>query len=1457
VRSFWGKIYAFRIIWLLLLASASAGATEALRFEFEWISDRDGLSQNTVRCIMQDSKGLIWLGTIDGLNRYNGKKFIVMNSEKSHFTSLPDNRIRHMTEDRHGYIWVRTMTDIVCCYDLRLERFIDYDPANEQKNFSMFRICSDGDVWLWGKTGGCCRVRHEGNGVHASRFGEQELGSRQVFFVHEDAQCRIWIGTGSGIFRLEDGCAVKISSEVFSAVNESDGHLYFINSRHILPYSLKQQNFGEPVAFPGYRQLSLNAVTLLDGGLVLIAAKEDVLVFDSRKTEFIPSETVFNGETLRNASVYTDNKGNKWLYNCSGSIWRHLPDNRFEKISLISKDILSTIDAERYEVYHDSRDIIWITTYGNGLFALDPNSSRVIHHHKAGSSKLPTNYLLCVTEDKSGEIWVGTEFAGVSKISLNNYPFRILYPAPAKTGSRDNAVRLIYEDTRGRFWTGTRNGYLHICDQAFNRIKSHKIENSLPFCITEDLSGNIWLGTRGNGVLVFPPSGEAPNHHYHLHDIDRQNVSSDNVFDILRDTKNRIWVASFGGGLHYADLNGQPVTFRHINARTVNQDMVRVIVQDHTGMMWTGTNEGVNVFDPDELICDPERYINFHFDVKDDRSISNNEVKVIFEDSNGRLWFGTTGGGLNLLVREKPLEKSWFRRYTAENGLSNEVIQTILEDSEGCIWVSTEGGSGISRFNPETGRFENFNFSIGGQTALFNENASWKNKAGELMFGSYSGIYVFNPSQIRYNSPAWPVIVTGLKINGVNMHPGQKGSPLTESIVQTRSIKLKHNQNSFDIEFAMLNFRSPDFNRYAYYLDGYEPGWNAPGRHNVAVYRNVPTGMYTFRVKGCNSLGMWTDSETGLQLTIVPPLWKSGWAYAAYFALFLVAAWFAARIVKKINQLNTDVEVERQLAEYKLRFFTNISHEFRTPLTIIRGLTENLEAMEDVPSAVAEKVRRMAKSSSRLLHLIDQLLEFRRLQNNKMELKVERTEAVSLFYDIHQTFTEMAEKKRIDFRFKSDLPERVMLLDKSKCGKIAYNLLSNAIRHTPESGVITMHMAFSETDDRLRLSVSDSGAGVPKEKRGALFVRFAQFDSTAGGTGIGLHLAAELATVHKGKIEYADSESGGACFSVLLPLADENYDRTEIVETLQLPAPKSVDAVTEKAGKDAMPDIQLNCPLHNYRILVIEDDGEVREFLFDQLKDFFSVSTAENGTEGLEKAVNEQPALIVCDVMMPGRVDGFELTRRLKNDFLTSHIPIILLTAHSSEVHRLEGIQAGADSYITKPFSVRYLMARIVKLIEQCEKLRNKFSQEQGIGLITISTTEKDKIFIEKMHALIEKNLNNPDFSTDSFAQAVNMGRTMFYKKVKGITGYSPNEYVRVIRLKKAAELLRTTELHVSEIAYQVGFNDPLYFSRCFKEQFSVSPAHFKKEGFKLNMGSSSAMETVPNNPDGTASISP
>jgi signal transduction histidine kinase/ligand-binding sensor domain-containing protein/DNA-binding response OmpR family regulator len=1391
---------------------------------FDRISDKDGLSQNTVRCMMQDNKGFMWIGTINGLNRYNGREFNVMTSLSESSRLLTDNRIRNLKEDREGYIWVKTVSNSYSCYDAGMERFIDYNPEDKDKNYSNIGFFSNGDIWLWGKNGGCCRVRHAENGLQSCFLNMKQFETNKVYFVFEDALHNTWIGTETGLFRLENDQPKEVFNESFSYIYEFNNQLFLINEEKICVLNPDRNAILKTSFFPENKPL-LNTTAMLNTGVILIATREAIMSYDCDKQDFIPTENLFDGQTINNADFYTDNKGDIWVFNLSGSAWRHTKENMFEKIDLIPPKILSNIDAERYEIYHDSRDIIWITTYGNGLFAIDLNKN-VTQHFTMENSELPTNHLLCLVEDKAGEIWIGTEFLGICKISVNNYPVQIIQPAENNDDySRNNAVRMIFKDSKKRYWFGTRGGHLYAYDTTFNKIKTLKLEKGLPFTMTEDSEGNLYVGTRGYGLMKLSPSGDLPATYYQLPE-NRNYIGSNRIFDLVIDSENRIWAATFGGGLHCADLKDKSLTFKEINLNIKNDDqrMLRVILQDKTGVIWFGGNGGIYVFEPDELLKN-NKFHHFHFESNNDSSLNNNNVKSIFEDSKGRIWVGTSGGGLNLLVRENRIEHSWFKHYTSQNGLLNEFIQAITEDNEGFIWVSTEAGNGVSKFKLETEQFENFSFFNYSKAGMFEEDAVGKAENGYLMFGNHNGVFVFDPSKIIYDTYAPQVVVTGLKINGADILPGNKKSPLNESISMTKTIQLKYNQNSFNLEFAMLNFHQPEYNQYVCFLEGYEHRWNPATRYNIAAYRNVRPGKYIFKVKGCNSYGVWTEQITELRIIISPPFWNSVWAWLLYLALLVTAGWFAFRIILKMNRLNNAVEIEKQLTDYKLRFFTNISHEFRTPLTIIRGSIENLSDMKNLPDAATKQIHQMSKGTQRLLRLIDQLLAFRKLQNKKLELKLEKTEAVSFIKDIFQHFEDIAKKKNIEYTFHSNLPQKEMLLDRSIWDKITYNLLSNAMKYTPDNGKIVTNLDFSK--ETMKLSISDSGHGVPQEVQNKLFERFAQFDSSVGGTGVGLHLAAELAALHKGKVEYSESQFGGACFSVLVAMDESAYSPNEI------PEPEHQTVFNNVISESEMAIQQIDnkyIKYKDYGLLVIEDDDEVREFLFNQLNERFNVIQAKDGIEGLEKATKEEPQIIVCDVMMPG-MDGFEVTRRLKGDFLTSHIPIILLTAHSSDEHRLEGIQAGADAYITKPFSIKYLHARIVKLIEQREKLRQKFTQSPGIlDFPTFNPIEKDREFLDKMHSLIEENIENLEFSVDMFAKSIGLGRTNFFKKVKGITGHTPNEYINIIRMKKAAELLATTDLNVSEVSYKVGVNDPFYFSRCFKQQFGKPPSQFQKK---------------------------
>jgi len=1425
--------YMYKVLFILIiLVSATQGLASNI-LDITTITDRNGLSQNTVRCMMQDSQGFMWLGTINGLNRYNGRDFTVIHPQLDGFSRSSDSRISGVLEDRNGFIWIQTYSHNLFCYDPRLEKMVDYAPMDSIKIFSQVKILSNGDIWLHGKKG-CCRVRYINGEMVAWKPNNNTLADRLVKFVFEDSRGRVWIATEKELFQVTGNEVVSMySGATFYTVQEID-NLYFVGENGVVVFDNKKSKFLPTIAIPQMKKILYAYSSLLNDGLLMLTTNERIYILDTKTRKWLPAAAFFQGKELYRANIISDNKGHIWVYNKTGVLWRHHLDNTFKPIKVMSPEVLSLINQERYTIYHDSRGIIWIATFGNGLFAIDDNAGKLQHY--TITEGLPTNYLLCMGEDKSGEIWIGTELRGAAKISPTNYSFDLYYPAPDGKTERDNAVRLIYEDADRNYWFGTRDGNLHICDDDLHQLYEHRIEGGLPFTIAEDTLGRKWLGTKGGGLFVFSPNGDRVIEKHILHDQVSQASSSNNIFTVLRDNKNRMWLATFGGGLHLAEYNQGKIDFRQFKFGSEHFDMMRSMIQDKEGLIWCGTNDGIVVFDPDELLLDETKYRVLHVHFYNKELSGYDEVKVIYEDSKGYIWLGTTGGGLHLLVRQPNLEQSVFKHFGEDNGLSNGTVQAILEDDAGEIWVSTENG--ISRFNIATERFENFVYSNSKHTVVFNELSCWKKSNGELMFGSYNGVYTFNPSKMKFDTYAPQVLITGLQINGNSVYPGTQDSPLSRSIVDTRKIVLEYGQNSFNLECTMLNYHASELNQYAYYLDGYEKSWNRSSQNNVAAYRNVPSGAYVFKVKGCNSLGVWSEQETELEIVVLPPWWRSGKAILVYIVFGLIIVYLVSRIILKMHRLNTAVAVEKQLTEYKLRFFTNISHEFRTPLTIIKGAIEDMSNRKEVASLAGQQLTLLSKSSNRLMRLIDQLLEFRRLQNDKMELKLERTDIEKFFYDIYLTFNDIAEKKHIEYLFESNVGKRSMLLDRSKMDKIAYNLLSNAFKNTPAGGRILLSLNLLESTDRLLIAVSDNGPGVPADKQKMLFVRFEQIHYTSGGTGIGLHLTSELAKVHKGNVAYENSVWGGACFSVTIPFSDQNYDEADIIDTTisTSNAGQNTELITdslltmEKAAE--LLEASVDKPFKEYKVMVIDDDEDVRGLIKMQLGKYFTVSTAINGAEGLEKLAEEQPDLVICDIMMP-EMDGIEFTKRLKSSFDISHIPVILLTAYSSEEHQLKGIQAGADSYITKPFSVRYLLARVVKLIEQREKLQRKFVAEPGVSKPLISTTERDKAFMDKIHLIIEKNMGNTEFKLEAYASSLGVGRTIFFGKMKSLVGYSPNEYVRILRMKKAAELLLTTRQNISEISYQVGINDPFYFSRCFKESFGKSPSQYRKDMVK------------------------
>ena len=1419
------RILLFTLFMTLVFNAAYGG----IELRSKQMRTSDGLPNNSVRYLYQDSKGFLWLATLNGLSRYDGNSFLTFRPEIGDKVSLADNRIYDLTEDKNGFLWISTTPELFSCYDLQRACFVDYTGSGAlEKNYSSIFVAANGDVWLRHSGNGCLRMVHQKDRQMVSTEFKTERGNlpdNRVQFVNEDAGGRIWIGTQRGLVSVSDG-QYKVEDRLlhFTSSLAFKNDMYFLTvDGDIYCYQTTKQKLtkvGSLSAVAGKTSPTGNFL-LNDKWVILTNTGVFNYDFNTRKI------SVDSGLNIRNGEVICDNHGDFWIYNHTGCVTYILAKNGARKeFQLIPEDKLGYIDYERYHIVHDSRGIIWISTYGNGLFAYDTTEDKLEHFlaNINDQSHISSDFLLYVMEDRAGGIWVSSEYSGLSRISVLNEGTSRIYPESRELFDRSNTIRMLTKMPDGDIWVGTRKGGLYTFDSNLHSKMSNQYFHSNIYAIAEDNQGEMWVGTRGNGLKI----GDS---WYRNEVSDPASLSENNVFSLFRDRKDRMWIGTFGGGLELAEpTTDGKYKFRHFLQQKFGLRMVRVIEEDDNGMIWVGTSEGVCIFHPDSLIADSDDYHLFNYT---NGTFCSNEIRCIYRDTKGRMWVGTSGSGLNLCEPEDNYRSLKYEHYGTSEGLVNDVIQSILGDNNGNLWVATEYG--ISKFNPTNHSFENYFFSSYTLGNVYSENSACVGVDGKLLFGTNYGLLVIDPDKIQDSETFSPVVFTDLHVNGTQINPTMEDSPLKQSLAYSDEITLKYFQNSFLIDFSTFDYSDSGRTKYMYWLENYDKGWSTPSPLNFASFKYLNPGTYVLHVKSCNGAGVWNESETTLKIVIVPPFWKTNWAMLGYVLLLIVTLYFTFRIVRNFNSLRNRINVEKQLTEYKLVFFTNISHEFRTPLTLIQGALEKIQRVADIPRDLIHPLKTMDKSTQRMLRLINQLLEFRKMQNNKLALSLEETDVIAFLYEIFLSFGDVAEQKNMNFRFIPSIPSYKMFLDKGNLDKVTYNLLSNAFKYTPSNGTIILSVTVDEVKKTLQIQVADTGVGIPKEKQNELFKRFMQSSFSGDSIGVGLHLSYELVQVHKGTIEYKDNDGGGSVFTVCIPTDKSVYSEKDFLipgNVLLKEAGGQAHHLLELSEELPEPE-KIAEPLNKRKVLIIEDDNDIREFLKEEVGVYFEAEVAADGTSGFEKARTYDADLIICDVLMPG-MTGFEVTKKLKSAFATSHIPIILLTALNSPEKHLEGIEAGADAHIAKPFSIKLLLARVFRLIEQRDKLREKFSGEPGIVRAAVCSTDRDKEFADRLAVVLEQNLSRPEFSIDEFAQLMKLGRTVFYRKLRGVTGYSPNEYLRVVRMKKAAELLLSGEnLTVAEVAYKVGISDPFYFSKCFKTQFGVAPSVYQRGEMK------------------------
>lgn len=1381
------------------------------------LTSRDGLPDNSIRNIYQDSKGFLWFATLNGLGRYDGTRFITYRKHDGEM-SLQDNMVRSISEDRDGHLWVGTNSKVYSCYDMRRDCFVDYSATgNYRSKFDRLTFTHGGGTWLWSWTDGTMHVDFKDGKFTSRRYGKADFGTDKINFIYSAGGSDVWIGTATGLFIYSGGNLRAVDrSAGYKRCVAYGGERCFMttNNRIIVTTGRKLRSIGS-IAFN-------NA----EGYTGSIVAGDSLMVFTTKGTVCV---NLKSGNTARvtglwnipNGETITDNKGGRWIKNGTGCL-RMVDGNGIKEFRLMPEASVSLIDSERYHILRDSRGLVWITTYGNGLFVFDPCTGNM-QHFTSGietGSLITSNYLLTIAEDRSGCIWVSSEYAGLSQLWVMNKGVKRILPTTNGMNDRSNTVRMLYKTPSGDIMVGTRAGGLYTYNADMTVQKSARKLDFNVYAVCQGPDGHQWLGTRDRGLLIGNQTYSA--------DGSRGALSNDHIFCMLRDSRGRMWIGTFGGGLNLAVPQAGGYTFRKFLTENANQKLVRCMIEDRSGRIWVGTSGGVIVFNPDELVRNPKAY---HLYTADNSSLPANEIRFITQDSQSRIWLAVPGAGLACCtVRGNDYSHLEFKTLGTSDGLVDNMVQAVVEDRTGMIWVPTEYG--VSVLNPATRMFENYLFSQYMMGNVYSENAALLLDNGCILLGSNYGMVVADPAKVGTRSMQPKVNFTDLMVNGLVMRPGDEGSPLEESLPYVDKITLAHDQSTFTIDFSTFNYSGGDAVKYSCRLEGFNREWSRPSTDTYVSYKNLPSGTYRLHVKACNAGGEWSP-EAVLKIVVRPPFWLSVWAFLLYFIIIAIACSFVFRTMRNMSRLREKIRFEKSLTKYKLMFFTNISHEFRTPLTLIQGSLEKILGDSNLTDELRYSARIMEKSTRRMLRLINQLLEFRKMQNNKLSLALEEIDIVAFLHDIFGNFSDEAEAKHISYKFDCKIKNYRMFVDKRHVDKIVYNLLSNAFKYTPAGGNITLSISSAPTVGQLIIRVSDTGIGIPAEKQKELFSRFMQSNYSGDSFGIGLHLTHELVAVHKGTITYSAAPGGGSVFTVMLPTDPSVYDKKDflVAGNVLLKEETERDRQTlQTVDNDVQIDESTDKtePLNKRRVLVVEDDTDVRGFVSHELSRYFEVEAVSDAQSALDYASSNDVDLIVSDVMMPG-MNGYELTRRIKSDFATSHIPVILLTALSTSESEYQGIDSGADAYITKPFSPQLLLRRIFTLIEQRDKLREKFSSDITSIRPALCSTNQDKAFADKLAGLVDREMSDVNFSVERCVEVMGMKRTGFFRKVKGVTGYTPNEYIRIVRMKKAAELLLEGGLTVAEVSYRVGIDDPLYFSKCFKKQFGVPPTQYKK----------------------------
>ncbi len=1337
VRKFvFSKVTTSFVIMTLLYFNSSPVYSQGTFFEHLKITD--GLSHYSVNSLYQDEHGFVWIGTRDGLNRYEGNKITVFRQIKGDTTALFGNNIRTVCGDKNGHLFVRCKSGLLS-FDLRTE---------------VFKTIRKTDVT-------------------AISYGKENL----------------WFSSADSIFSYQPNSSVKLKFH--------------------LQLSAK----------------SIRTTSILEtkDGLLYVATNSDWLLVFDRNKKVVKS---WNINTIIN-------------------------------------------------LYEDSKRNVWVCTRSNGLYKISYSGSVVEYHHDpTNPESIPNNFVRTICEDNFGNYWIGL-YNGLCKLSLENNKFSIFkYDKQNLNGISNSSVWAILNDLQGTIWIGTYFGGIDLFNPKYSIFNyygaysnsTNSLSSPVVGEIIEDKSGNLFIGTDGGGINYYNRNNEKFTSNTDSNT--KNNISSSNIKSLWLDEKrDNLWIGVHLGGLNKLNLKSKKITNflnNPSNPKSIRFNDIRKIIH-RNDTLYLSTQNSIGVFDlktetfsslnfkdinlsnreiPDLLIDSKNRlwfvYSNqvYLFNLISHKLVkieTDNNVQVFYEDSKKRLWACTDGDGIYLL-NEKTQRFEPNAKFNSH--LGSKYIIDLKESRGGYFYVSTNAGLVI--IDTELQHSQTLNSKNGFPLMALNEKSIFITNKNEVFVGGINGMVSFQEKDLNITRADYSVNITGIRVNNIDVSPG-KSSIIRQSLPYLDEIVLKPEHSVITILFSTTNYINILKTDVQYQLVGFDKKWNDANYQQSITYTNLNPGEYTLKIRGKNQTSVGVFPEKEITITVLPPFYKTTFAYLVYLVFIAFITVILIRFYTSKIKLSTSLEYEKREKnqievhnQSKLRFFTNISHEFRTPLTLIITQIEFMLQMGNVPQAIYNRLLNVMRNANHMKKLITELIDFRKYEQGFMKLKVSENDFILFLNEIFLSFKELAQSKEISYSFEYKQPDIKLWFDENQMDKVFYNLLANAFKYTPAKGSITLKVEI--IDYNAVVSVLDNGMGIDKNELDFIFDRFYQAENssidtiTRQGSGLGLALASGIVVLHQGKIEVSSELNKGSLFTVTLMLGENHFEDNQKTH--------SQDKESSFLSEIITPDVefieeiklsQQHVDAHNSRILIVEDNNDLLQLLANIFAPIYKVTTATDGVDGFEKAAEVQPDIILSDVMMP-RMSGVEMCSKLKSNFETSHIPIILLTAQTATDYMIQGLLTGADDYIVKPFNTKVLVTRCNNLVNSRKLLQQKFALQPDIDLHLIATNSIDQQLLEKATIIVERNIDNSDFDVNTFASEMWLSRTNLFNKLKGITGQTPNDFIVNIRLKKSMFLLvNSPDLSIADIAVQVAFGSTSYYIKKFHDLFGVTPAQYRK----------------------------